>query len=133
MHPAFALFAPNHQIDHPKGQTRARIYRPDNSDPIHRIMATNSEAWFVSRVLDSTEDHSRIGDPVTTATVVAKEVRLEGEVLHPESIRRAREFLSITPVAAVTGPCHRTLPTRIGASIFTDVECAHAFCSVHAP
>jgi len=96
-------------------------------------MATNSEAWFVSRVLDSTEDHSRIGDPVTTATVVAKEVRLEGEVLHPESIRRAREFLSITPVAAVTGSCHRSLPTRIGASIFTNVEWAHALRSVHPP
>jgi len=96
-------------------------------------MATNSEALFVSRVVDLTEDHSRIGDPVATATVVAKEVRLEGALLHPESIRRAREFLSMTPVAAVTGPCHRSLPMRIGASIFTDVEWAHALCSVHPP
>jgi hypothetical protein len=96
-------------------------------------MATNSEALFVSRVLDLIEGHSRMGDPVTIATVVAIEVRLEGEALHPESIRSPCEFRSITPAAAVTTTCHGSLPTRTSASIFTDVKWTHPFCSVYAP
>ncbi len=63
MHPAFALFAPNCQIHRRKGQTCPDVYRPDEGDPTHRIMAGYSEVLFVSWIAHLTEGHLRFGKP----------------------------------------------------------------------
>src|SRR5437764_12561106 len=48
MHETLALSAPNRQIHRRKGQTCTHVYRPDNGDPTHRLMATNFEFFICS-------------------------------------------------------------------------------------
>ena len=69
MHPVLALFAPDRAIERRERQTRRRVHRPGNGDPIHPIMATNSEVLFVGWVANPTEGHLRKGNRVATANL----------------------------------------------------------------
>src|SRR5881409_4442466 len=71
MHETLALSAPNRQIHRRKGQTCTHVYRPDNSDPTHRLTATNFEFLFVRWIANLTEVHLPsffFNDTATTET-----------------------------------------------------------------
>ena len=69
MHPVLALFAPDRAIKRRKRQARTQIYRPEDGDPTHRIMATTSEVLFGSWIANPTEGHLRTGNRVATANL----------------------------------------------------------------
>src|SRR6266550_1387929 len=72
MHETLALSAPNRQIHHRKGQTCTHVYRPDNSDPTHRLMATNFEFLFVTSIANLTEGHLPAGSRVANANLLIR-------------------------------------------------------------
>ena len=72
MHPVLALFAPDCAIERRKRQTRTHIYRPDNGDPTHRIVATNFEVLFVSWIANLTEGHLPTGNRVANANLLIR-------------------------------------------------------------
>src|SRR6266480_4067794 len=72
MHETLALSAPNGQIHRRKGQTCTHVYRPDNSDPTHRLTATNVEFLFVSCIANLTEGHLPTGNRVTNANLLIR-------------------------------------------------------------
>src|SRR5213079_60440 len=69
MHETLALSAPNRQIHRRKGQTCTHVYRPDNGDPTHRLMATNFEFLFVRWIANPTEGHFPVGSLVVNANL----------------------------------------------------------------
>ena len=72
MHETLALSAPNRQIHRRKGQTCTHVYRPNNGDPTHRLMATNFEFLFVSSIANLTEDHLPAGSRVANANLLIR-------------------------------------------------------------
>src|SRR6266513_3478334 len=72
MHETLAFTAPNHQIHRRKGQTCTYVYRPDNGDPTHRLMAANFEFLFVSSIANLTEDHLPTGNRVADANLLIR-------------------------------------------------------------
>jgi len=70
MDPVFALFAPDRAIERRERQTCTHIYRPDNGDPTHRIIATNSEILFGSWIANLTEGHLRTGNKVANVNLL---------------------------------------------------------------
>src|SRR6266567_432556 len=73
MHETLALSAPNRQIHRRKGQTCTHVYRPDNGDPTHRLMATNFELLFVSWIANLTEGHSVAESRVPNANLLIRD------------------------------------------------------------
>src|SRR6266699_7346626 len=72
MHETLALSAPNRQIHRRKGQTCTHVYRPDNGDPTHRLIATNFEFLFVSWTANLTEGHLPAGSRVANANLLTR-------------------------------------------------------------
>ncbi len=72
MHETLALSAPNRQIHRRKGQTCTHVYRPDNGDPTHRLMATTFEFLFVSWTANLTEGHLPAGSRVANANFLTR-------------------------------------------------------------
>jgi len=72
MHETLALSAPNRQIHRRKGQTCTHVYRPDNSDPTHRLTATNFEFLFVRWIANLTEGHLPTGNRVANANLLTR-------------------------------------------------------------
>jgi len=72
MHETLALSAPNRQIHRRKGQTCTHVYRPDNGDPTHRLMATNFEFLFVSWTANLTEGHLPTGSRVANVNLLTR-------------------------------------------------------------
>src|SRR5438477_7416424 len=72
MHETLALSAPNGQIHRRKGQTCTHIYRPENGDPTHRIVATSNEFLFVSSIANLTEGHLPTGNRGTNANLLIR-------------------------------------------------------------
>src|SRR6266567_41039 len=72
MHETLAISAPNRQIHRRKGQTCTHVYRPDNSDPTHRLMATTFEFLFVRWIANLTEGHLPTGNRVTNANLLIR-------------------------------------------------------------
>src|SRR4029453_7847181 len=72
MHETLAISAPNRQIHRRKGQTCTHVYRPDNGDPTHRLMATNFEFLFVGWIANLTEGHLPAGSRVANANLLIR-------------------------------------------------------------
>src|SRR5438874_13338389 len=72
MHETLALSAPNRQIHRRKGQTCTHVYRPDNGDPTHRLMATNFEFLFVRWIANLTEGHFPARSRVANANLLTR-------------------------------------------------------------
>src|SRR5205823_13302949 len=72
MHETLALSAPNRQIHRRKGQTCTHVYRPDNSDPTHGIVARSFEFLFVRWIANLKEGHLPTGNRVTNANLVIR-------------------------------------------------------------
>jgi len=78
MHRVLALFAPDHAIERRKGQTCTHVYRPDNGDPIHRVVARNSEVLFVGWIANLTEGHLPTANRVANAKLL-----IQGSLIIP--------------------------------------------------
>src|SRR5206468_11134000 len=72
MHETLAISAPNRQIHRRKGQTCTHVYRPDNSDPTHRLTATNFEFLFVRWIANLTEGHLPTASRVANANLLIR-------------------------------------------------------------
>ena len=72
MHEILAIPAPNRQIHRRKGQTCTHVYRPDNGDPTHRLMATNFEFLFVRWIANLTECHLPAGSRLANANLLIR-------------------------------------------------------------
>jgi hypothetical protein len=70
MHLVLALFAPDRAIERRERQTRGCVHRPDNGDPTHRIMATNSAFLFVGWIANPTEGDLQTGNRVANANLL---------------------------------------------------------------
>jgi rubredoxin len=72
MHETLAISAPNRQIHRRKGQTCTHVYRPDNGDPTHRLIATTFEFLFVRWTANLTEGHLPTGNRVANAKLLIR-------------------------------------------------------------